>query len=223
MVGNSSLSTGDWEVISKEFNERTLMAADIAVLQGFSLSNLRANVGAGMKAVLHNVSVEEAKGLFHEQNLNRFVEMCDECRKECMSRIAALSSPQRDDVDRVHVSVRLRMDENLAKPVRGEALAKLERLHEEFIAKLLHFLHIDLGKKPVQANAEQVAHAFSDSVDHSWLKQHRVRHYALLGLQAVGLVLMSTHTLASGSFDIAMLTAGILIGVFVLFYLGKKP
>jgi hypothetical protein len=221
----SRISASDWEPIDRAFNEQKALAARIASLQGYSLGELRANVEAGISAGLHNISLKDARRLRDADNLGRFLSLCEKCRGECMNRIAGLRPPRPDDVDRVHASVQLRMKEELAKPVHGEAMKTLQSLHEDFIGKLLHFLHINMGRPPVQANSEQVEAAFVEGVQHFWKKQHQAKRYGLLLAQAAVLVLMSTHREVSPAhpcIGAAMLTAGILTGIFVLLYLAKK-
>jgi hypothetical protein len=91
-VKSSPMTADDWAELSNALTEHNLIpqASEISKLQGYSESNLQKNTEAGLSAVLHSLSVDDAKILRNFGNFKRFTDLLDKFKQECINGLKDL-------------------------------------------------------------------------------------------------------------------------------------
>jgi hypothetical protein len=94
----------DWPELMEVWNKNLApVAAKIAELPGYIAYLHKPNLDAGIAAVCHGLTEEDAKILFWKDNLEAFIKRFDEFKKAWLRRLRNIEQPRRQDVEEAYL------------------------------------------------------------------------------------------------------------------------
>lgn len=180
---------------SKALDDLIQVVAEIAVMPGYTLPHLKANIDLGKDAVVNSISVQDAEAIGNSYNFKQFIEQLITLRTTCIERLQKGKKPGHqiptsDDLQWAYTFARLELKDDLDAPLRGVPL-------NEFIEKLQAFIRefiLDLKKDVALGNlcnSKDVIRAYDKAIADSWRKAHPVNHHTVVLIQILGTIALT--------------------------------